>query len=188
MNLYLLLIGAIVPGRNIEQHDVLLAHGNELSDLVVQIEEFWPGANCHIDGYCKITHVDGFDINITNRENTLKQDEKLFFINLGGYKPGEFEEYHYKMMTVAFNKSAAIQKAKATAFYKHTGFDQAKSHIDDKYGVDIDDLYEINDLLSEDFKSRYSILLSPNPHGVGNDFTVGYFALSKLKRGIIDGE
>jgi hypothetical protein len=27
--------------------------------------------------------------------------EQLFFINLGGYKENEFEEYHYKMITVA---------------------------------------------------------------------------------------
>jgi hypothetical protein len=26
---------------------------------------------------------------------------QLFFINLGGYKENEFEEYHYKMLAVA---------------------------------------------------------------------------------------
>jgi hypothetical protein len=30
--------------------------------------------------------------------NSLAQ---LFFINLGGYKENEFEEYHYKMLAVA---------------------------------------------------------------------------------------
>ena len=37
---------------------------------------------------------------------------KLFFLNLGGYKEGDFEEYHYKVVTVAKSKAEAIKKAK----------------------------------------------------------------------------
>lgn len=40
----------------------------------------------------------------------------LFFINLGGYKVGEFEEYHYKMVTVAETLGLASKKARATTF------------------------------------------------------------------------
>jgi hypothetical protein len=38
---------------------------------------------------------------------------------------------------------------KQTEFYKTMGFANAVSHIDDKHGVDIDDIYNVNDLLSE---------------------------------------
>ena len=76
-------------------------------------------------------------------ENLLKQKTRLFFINLGGYKENEFEEYHYKMLTACEDKSVAIQAAKQTAFYKHTGFKGATSHIDDKYGVDVDDILRL---------------------------------------------
>ena len=56
-------------------------------------------------------------------------------------KENEFEEYHYKVLTVAQNKAEVIKKAKATSFYKHCGFKGATSHIDDKYGVDVDDIH-----------------------------------------------
>ena len=47
------------------------------------------------------------------------------------------------MLSVGADKAAAIMQAKKTAFYKHTGFVGAPSHVDDKYGVDVDDLHEI---------------------------------------------
>jgi hypothetical protein len=34
----------------------------------------------------------------------------LFFINLGGYKENEFEEYHYKILTVAQSMGLASKR------------------------------------------------------------------------------
>ncbi len=46
----------------------------------------------------------------------MKRKTKLFFINLGGYKENEFEEYHYKMMLLLQrDKVEAIRKSKRTA-------------------------------------------------------------------------
>lgn len=50
-----------------------------------------------------------------------------------------------------------MQIAKETAFYLHTGFEGAISHIDDKYGLDVDDLYEIYDILPVADKEKYSV-------------------------------
>ena len=86
--------------------------------------------------------------------------ENLFFINLGGYKENEFEEYHYKILTVAENLSTASKKAKATTFYKHYGFRGATSHIDDKYGIDVDDIYNVADILSEHYTENYSLKIT----------------------------
>src|SRR5678809_1545416 len=86
---------------------------------------------------------------------------RLFFINLGGYKQNEFEEFHYKMIIAANNKGEAIDTAKQTAFFRHTDFKGATSHIDDKYGVDVDDVYEIADILPVGIKEKYSISVSP---------------------------
>jgi hypothetical protein len=41
-----------------------------------------------------------------------------------GYKKGEFEEYHYKMVTVAKTLGIATRKVKTTTF-KHCGFEGA---------------------------------------------------------------
>ena len=58
------------------------------------------------------------------------------------------------MIIAAANKSKAIDRAKKTAFFRHTGFKGATSHIDDKYGVAVDDLYEITDILPASIKKN----------------------------------
>ena len=105
---------------------------------------------------------------------------KLFFINLGGYKQNDLEEYHYKLIIAANDKSVAIKQAKQTAFFKHTHFAGAASHIDDKYGIDVDDIYELEDILSEEFKSKYAIVLSPCTVTQEDELHIGYFKLDKL--------
>ena len=105
---------------------------------------------------------------------------KLFFLNLGGYKRGDFEEYHYKMLVACNNKMEAIKRAKQTAFYKHTGFAGAESHIDDKYGVDVDDVYQIEDILPNDFKEKYTIEINKTEDGKEDELNIGYYKLSKL--------
>jgi hypothetical protein len=37
------------------------------------------------------------------------------------------------------------------------GFEGAVSHIDDKHGVDIDDIFNVNDILPQKMKEKYSI-------------------------------
>ncbi len=105
----------------------------------------------------------------------------MFFLNLGGYKQGEFEELHYKMLVVADQKALAIKEAKETAFYKHTGFKGATSHIDDKFGVDVDDIFEIKDILSAQTKSKYTLKFSPGSDLLEDELILGYIPLSKLK-------
>ncbi|MFZ4769249.1 MAG: DUF1543 domain-containing protein, partial [Ferruginibacter sp.] len=147
--LFLVILGCKPNGRNTEQHDVFFGIGNTLSDLLPEMEKFWPKTKLHIDSWREINTVDGYVIKVVNKEDKKSNnDNKLFFLNLGGYKPGDMEEHHYKLIAVAKEKADAINLAKQTAFYKHTGFKGATSHIDDKYGVDIDDIYEIEDILS----------------------------------------
>ena len=84
------------------------------------------------------------------------------------------------MLVACENKSVAIQQAKATAFYKHTGFKGAASHIDDKYGVDVDDIFEIEDILPAHIKEKYKIVLSPTDITTEDEVNLGYFRLEKL--------
>jgi hypothetical protein len=104
----------------------------------------------------------------------------LFFINLGGYKEHEFEECHYKIITAAKDKSEAVRRSKQTAFYKHCGFKGAESHVDDKYGIDVDDLHEIEDILPEEVKEKYSINLLAVDNGVKDELHIGYLKTDKL--------
>ena len=157
-----------------------------LKNLIPEIEAFWPNAGkIHLDGYKIITNVDGYQINISDEKPTSTgRLQKLFFINLGGYKENEFEEFHYKILSVATEKSEAINAAKKSAFYKHTGFGKkAMSHIDDKYGIDVDDAYAIDEILSAETKEKFSIQISASPTNnlQEDELHLGYFKLSELK-------
>lgn len=178
----MLLLGCKPQGRNTEQHDIFFGIGKSLKELVPQIEQCWPGAGkIHIDCWREVTHVDGYKISI--RENSgVKTDpgKKLFFINLGGYKQNDFEEYHYKILQVASNQSEAIYSAKQSAFYKHMSFTGAASHIDDKYGIDVDDIYEITDILPAAVKQQFQITMEAVEQDRVDALHPGYTKLSSL--------
>jgi len=182
MKLFLLILGCKPKGRNTEQHDTFFGVGNTLNDLLPQINTFWPdGGKIHIDSWREVTSVDGFSISIVPKSETTTEN-KLFFLNLGGYKLNDLEEYHYKLLSVANTKTNAIQAAKKTAFYLHTGFKGATSHIDDKYGVDVDDVYEIADILPEDIKAKYSLMIEKKTGFLPEDeLHIGYVTLASLE-------
>jgi hypothetical protein len=178
--LFMLLIGATSPERNIEQHDVFFGIGETINELIPAVQAFWPGNNkLHFDAWREVQCVNGCRIDIVLNDDTKPDSPfKLFFINLGGYKPGEFEEFHYKVLVAAKDKTAAINMAKETAFFRHTGFTGATSHIDDKYGVDVDDVHEINDILAKEMKERYSIIVTEDSSLPEDEIHLGYFKLS----------
>ena len=183
VKLYMLLIGASPPERNIEQHDVFFGIGDSINDLIPGVLAFWPGNNkLHFDAWREISSVNGYEVKVVLK-NENKQDSafKLFFINLGGYKQNEFEEFHYKMVIAAADKSEAINFSKQTAFFRHTGFKGATSHIDDKFGIDVDDIYEITDILPAGTKEKYSLLITPAGSLAEDEIHLGYFKLSMFQ-------
>jgi hypothetical protein len=183
LKLYMLLLGCKPDGRNTEQHDLFFGIGTSLSAIKQDILDFWKEANgkVHIDAWREVQSVDDYKIGIVKREEKESaQKEKLFFINLGGYKQNEFEEFHYKILIVATDKGAAVQRSKQTLFYKHTGFDGAPSHIDDKYGIDVDDIYEIEDILSPSLKEKYTIQITPAGNASEDELHLGYLKIDRI--------
>lgn len=184
MHLFMVLIGCRPPGRLIEQHDIFFGIAKELRDLVPEIKASWKGASpMHLDGWRMVRHVDGHQITVTEKQAGAKTNSpQLFFLNLGGYKENYFEEFHYKMLTVASNKLEAAANAKQTAFFQHTGFNKdAAAHIDDRYGVDVDDLYEITDILPPAVKEKFTISIEPAKKDLpADEIHLGYFKLDQL--------
>lgn len=181
--LFMILIGCKPKGRHTEQHDIFFGIAAELRDLIPEMLSFWPEAegDMHVDGWREVTQVDGQDIKAALRTDVLASNQNnLFFINLGGYKKDEFEEFHYKMVVAAAEKSTAIKAAKQTAFFKHTYFDGANAHIDDQYGIDVDDVYRIEEVLSPSTLSQYQIVLSDAMVEKQDELHLGYFKLSSL--------
>src|SRR5688572_26640625 len=181
LKLFMLLLGCKPKRRNTEQHDVFFGIGYELNDLQQDIFDFWPEANkkIHLDAWREVRYVDQYRISIIPgaEKKPAKGNPRLFFLNLGGYKPDDFEEYHYKIIVAGKNKSEAIMRAKETAFYRHTGFKGAASHIDDKYGLDVDNIYEISDILPPSVKEKFSIVLDPAKEQAEDELHVGYLKL-----------
>ena len=185
LKLYMVLLGATPAGRNTEQHDLFFGIANSLKELIPQMKKFWPETKgrIHIDAWREVSLVDNFSIEVITKKEEVETAtaDKLFFINLGGYKENEFEEYHYKTLAVAKKLGLASKKTKASTFYKHCGFKGAESHIDDKYGIDVDDIYKVEDLLSADLKKQYSLKISKTETVSNEDILhIGYLKLSKI--------
>ena len=180
----MVLLGCTPKGRNIEQHDIFFGIGNNLKELKNEMLEFWPdsGEKIHVDAWREITKVDDYKVEVRLKSEEIINNNslRLFFINLGGYKKGEFEEFHYKMIVVAEDKGMAIKKAKQTAFYKHFGFEGAESHIDDKYGIDVDDIYDIGEILSDYHKEKYKITIQKDTFSKEDELNLGYLKFNKI--------
>lgn len=179
--LFMVVLGATPNRRLTEQHDVFFGIAQSLGELVPQMIAFWPEADgkIHIDSWREVTAVDGYVIEVVPK-NEKSNDKQLFFLNLGGYKPGDLEEYHYKILSVANDMASAVRQSKSSAFYKHFGFKGAESHVDDKYGVDVDDLHNVNDILADVFRQQYALQITPSGNLSEDELHIGYLKISKL--------
>ena len=182
----MILVGCRPAGRFTEQHDIFFGIGESLKKMIPHIIQFWPEAKgkLHLDAFREVNQVDGYSINVVERVDSRIESEdnsKLFFINLGGYKKGEFDEFHYKMLTVAGNQSEAIARSKETAFYKHTGFKGAPSHVDDKYGIDVDDIFQVQEILGPAFREKYYLTISKE-EGPEDEVHLGFFPFQKIEK------
>lgn len=181
LKLYMVLLGCTPAGRLTEQHDIFFGIGTSIENLIPDMYRFWPdGGRLHVDSWREVTQVGEYKISIIPKSES-DNTNNLFFLNLGGYKPGDFEEYHYKILVVAQKMADAIKEVKQTTFYKHFGFKGAESHIDDKYALDIDDIYNVQDILASHLKEKYSISItkstSPNPE---DELHIGYLKLKEI--------
>ena len=192
--LFMVQLGGRPKGRLIEQHDIFFGVANQVRELVDDINHHWPEVKnkWHIDSYRAITKVGNHTVKLIESDNQAANDNvlKLFFINLGGYQQGSFEEFHHKLLIVAATQADAIKQAKQSTFYKEFTFKDkdspfnAASHIDDKFQVDIDDIYNVNDLVS-----NIQILIEPrihNSHELANADEdkeyVGYLSIKNLRK------
>ena len=194
LTLYMVQLGGRPKGRLIEQHDIFFGVANQVNELIADINNHWPEVKnkWHIDSYRAITRVDNYTIRLVESSQQVENtnDLKLFFINLGGYQQGSFEEFHYKLLIVATNQAEAVKQAKQSEFYKRFTFKDkssafnAASHIDDKFEVDIDDIYNVNELIS-----NIKIIIEPLARALDEAIDevedkeyVGYLSIKNLKK------
>lgn len=181
MKLFLIVLGGRPRGANIEQHDVVFAVGESVLDTYPAIRQHWGDANPHIDSFMEILEVDGYRVSIAEGRRSENGPMRLFFINLGGYRPGDLEEYHKKFVIPATNLEEAKRAFKEDPFFRDGMKDpKARTHLDDKmqlFGFDLDDTLVVD----EHVPPRYSIVLEKNAAAkfANNPLTVGYHPLPK---------
>jgi len=155
--LFLVVVGGRSPKANIELHDVRWVIGSKIEDTFDQLRNDWFGADngLHIDSYKKIDSIDGYKINLINKESREPQNKiskkgrisnkKLWFVNIGGYDPNSMQEKHEFGLVVASSFSEAKNKAKSNWL-----IDCKKKHKDDIYVVedftDVDDCEVIKNI------------------------------------------
>ncbi|MBY0486599.1 MAG: DUF1543 domain-containing protein [Flavobacteriaceae bacterium] len=181
--LFMIMLGCRPKGRFTEQHDIFFGIGKSMKDLIPQMKSFWPEAKgqIHVDVWREVTVVDNYKVEVVAKNTAKTSDAQLFFVNLGGYKENEFEEFHYKILTVATSLGEATKKSKETSFYKHCGFKGATSHIDDKYGVDIDDLYNVKEILTLDLLEQFELQITKSENLTEDTLHIGYLKLEKIE-------
>lgn len=183
MKLFYIILGATPRGRNIEQHDVFFGIAENLKELVPHMKDFWKEADgkIHIDCYQEVRFADGYEVKIVEKSTNITSADQLYFINLGGYKKGYFEEFHEQHLMVGSSMGEVVKRVKETEFYKTMGFENAVSHIDDKHGVDIDDIFNVNDILPQAMKEKYSIILEKSDaENKENPIGLGYLKIDKI--------
>lgn len=112
--LFMVYLGGAAPGANIELHDIQFVISEHIEQALPELKARWFGEKngLHMDSYRQVHGADGYRIKLSNQppENTAK---KLFFVNVGGYRAGEFSEAHEFDLFVASDAAEAKQKALA---------------------------------------------------------------------------
>ncbi|HEX3387317.1 MAG TPA: DUF1543 domain-containing protein, partial [Mucilaginibacter sp.] len=73
------------------------------------------------------------------------------------------------------------QAAKSTDFFLNVHFPGAYSHVDDKFAVDVDDVYEVGDILPAHQKEKYKLVIEKADADAAEDeLNLGYFKLANL--------
>lgn len=207
MKLFMLKIGARPQGRLIEQHDVMFVIANSLSEIIESVNQHWPAVknNWHLDAWREVKRVGDYQILLStdslskdglSKDNALADNKldspgkQLYFVNLGGYLPGQFEEFHYKTLVVAETLGKATAQVKKTAFYQDYTFDNvdtaksgvATSHVDDKHQLDLDDIHCVADLMPRDVALTIQPLTEPEKNQLPDDaLHIGYLSLKQIK-------
>ena len=216
MKLFMLKIGARPQGRLIEQHDVMFVIANSLSETIESVNQHWPEVknNWHLDAWREVKRVGDYQILLStdslskdglSKDNALADNifaddrvdnkldshgKQLYFVNLGGYLPGQFEEFHYKTLVVAETLGKATAQVKKTAFYQDYTFDNvdiaksgvATSHVDDKHQLDLDDIHCVADLLPKDVALTIQPLTEHEKNQLPDDaLHIGYLSLKQIK-------
>jgi hypothetical protein len=157
--LFAVYLGGRADRCNIELHDVVFAVGFSIEETYPLLAKKWFGNlnGFHIDSYLHLKQVDGYEIELVKTPSKAESSHKLYFINLGAYKPHEFVEYHQSAFYVAESAPEAVRRAKSELCQ---GLETI--HKDDVVILDcVTQSYDVDDVLEISNVDEYFIELKP---------------------------
>lgn len=139
LKLFAVYLGGRAPKCNTELHDVVFVVGETIEHTYPQLLEKWFGSpeRLHIDSWVELNVIDGHRVVLKQEPRT--ELKKLYFINMGGYRPGEFSELHANAFLVAANQDEVKRRAKAELLVG-----MSEVHKDDLF--DLDDCLEVREI------------------------------------------
>ena len=182
--LFLVVLGGRTSSSHIELHDVRWVVGTSIEDTIPSLRQQWFGliSGLHIDSYKAIRHVDGYAIDLISAQAEIIEqqpamhhsaDQKLWFINLGGYDSDSLQELHQFGLVVAPSQQAA--KARARQRWLE---DALKVHKDDLHSID--NLDAVDDCLPLFRVDGWHIKLRPEPEQTGSDLKPDWFGYWRI--------
>lgn len=181
--LFAVYLGGRADKCNIELHDVVFVVGSSIEKTYPLLAKKWFGNlhQFHIDSYICLEHIDGYDIHLTKNPSEVVSSKKLYFINLGAYKPFEFTEYHQSAFYVSDSAPEAIKRAKSELCQGletiHKDDVVLIDRVNNRLDYDIDDVMEIREV------DEYYISLTPSD----SSFSIPVSAYIKLEELVTNG-
>jgi len=172
--LFAVYLGGRAPKANTELHDVVFVTGERIEGAYGQMLDKWFGTpqSLHMDGYLELDAVDGYRVTLSSAPGG-DMTRKLFFVNLGAYRPGLFAELHAMGFYVAAHGAEAKQRARAELLSDN----EREIHVDDLYDVDdciaidkINSLYVTLTKTGEASKAKLHADYYPLPQNVVADY------------------
>ena len=166
--LFLAVLGGRALGCHIELHDVRFVAGATIESALPELRRQWFGRRegLHLDSYLAVLAVDGFAVSL-GREPAAPRHERLWFVNLGAYRPDCLAELHHFGLVVARSPQAA--KAAAKRQWLRGALQQ---HKDDLVAVDDCLAIEQLELLGGE---RWHVQLEPHPEGLSQSQVPDWF-------------
>jgi hypothetical protein len=169
LSLWVFVVGGTVKGANTELHDVRFATGASVEACLPEIRAQWWGTpgSLHLDAWGRLDWADGYGLRVSDIPQE-PGEPALWFVNMGGYVPGEFGEAHRNLFVIA--RDAAEAKARGLKLCRGWA---RQVHRD--YAFDVDALIRVGDTLG----LHRHVQVSPDPNERPFQFETGYWPVKR---------
>jgi hypothetical protein len=168
MKLFVIYIGGKTTTSLIELHDMCFVVSDSIENTYETLRKKWWGTSnsLHLDAWGILNYADGY--NIVLKDYPANFEQKLYFVNLGGYDKNKFTELHKNIFIVAENESKAKIKALKQVL------DWQSYHRDNQY--EIENCISVDEQIE---KNKLYIHLEKSENFLPFEFTCKYVAIGK---------